>query len=180
MDQETLDAFLTELTALSQKYNIEIGGCGCCQSPWLAPVDCTDRVYTADGPSAGMESEVCRYHSCERRTLLHRGGEIMHTTYYIVRNKHTRAYFHWCGRGSTAQELATEGTVPPRLFVSARSAKCALKWWLRGAFHEEHHRSGSILGELDDYVNLICSPRPERKAEDMEIVPIKLIPGGES
>jgi len=48
MNQETLDAFLTELTALSRKYNIEIGGCGCCQSPWLAPVDCTDRVYTAD------------------------------------------------------------------------------------------------------------------------------------
>lgn len=28
-------AFLKELTALSQKYDIYIQGCGCCGSPWL-------------------------------------------------------------------------------------------------------------------------------------------------
>lgn len=30
-----LKAFLQELTALSDKYEIYIGGCGCCGSPWL-------------------------------------------------------------------------------------------------------------------------------------------------
>ena len=35
MDKKKLKAFLIELTALTDKYNIEIGGCGCCGSPWL-------------------------------------------------------------------------------------------------------------------------------------------------
>lgn len=30
-----LKAFLQELTALSDKYEIYIEGCGCCGSPWL-------------------------------------------------------------------------------------------------------------------------------------------------
>ncbi len=29
--------FLAELTKLSQKYGMHIGGCGCCDSPWVAP-----------------------------------------------------------------------------------------------------------------------------------------------
>ena len=29
------EAFLEELTALSQKYGITIHACGCCESPWL-------------------------------------------------------------------------------------------------------------------------------------------------
>ena len=33
------DEFITELTALSIKYNLWIGGCGCCQSPWAMPLD---------------------------------------------------------------------------------------------------------------------------------------------
>lgn len=31
-------AFLDELTKLTKKYHIEIGGCGCCGSPFLNPV----------------------------------------------------------------------------------------------------------------------------------------------
>lgn len=30
-----LDEFLVELTTLCSKYNMTIGGCGCCDSPWL-------------------------------------------------------------------------------------------------------------------------------------------------
>lgn len=33
--QERLNAFLKELGELTKKYKIEIGGCGCCGSPWL-------------------------------------------------------------------------------------------------------------------------------------------------
>lgn len=32
---EKNDKFLEELTELTKKYGIEIGGCGCCGSPWL-------------------------------------------------------------------------------------------------------------------------------------------------
>lgn len=30
-----MEDFLKELTILSKKYNITIGACGCCNSPWL-------------------------------------------------------------------------------------------------------------------------------------------------
>lgn len=36
MTREQLTDFLTELTALSKKYKIVIGGCGCCGSPYVA------------------------------------------------------------------------------------------------------------------------------------------------
>lgn len=32
------DDFLRELSALSRKHNIAIGGCGCCSSPWIEPL----------------------------------------------------------------------------------------------------------------------------------------------
>lgn len=32
---EKVKMFLTELTTLTDKYNIVICGCGCCGSPWL-------------------------------------------------------------------------------------------------------------------------------------------------
>jgi len=35
MTQDQKDAFLAELTELSRKHRIAIGGCGCCGSPWL-------------------------------------------------------------------------------------------------------------------------------------------------
>lgn len=35
MDKDKEAAFLTELAALSKKYNIIVGGCGECGSPWI-------------------------------------------------------------------------------------------------------------------------------------------------
>lgn len=35
VNAERLERFLQELTALSDKYEIYIEGCGCCGSPWL-------------------------------------------------------------------------------------------------------------------------------------------------
>lgn len=44
-----LDKFLEELSALTKKYGIEIGGCGCCGSPYLVDhhVD-TDYIIGTD------------------------------------------------------------------------------------------------------------------------------------
>lgn len=33
------EAFIEELTALSKKYRVIIGGCGCCDSPYLVDFD---------------------------------------------------------------------------------------------------------------------------------------------
>ncbi len=35
---ERVEAFLVELSALSRKHGIEIGGCGCCGSPYLSDI----------------------------------------------------------------------------------------------------------------------------------------------
>ena len=36
---KNIESFLKELTALSRKYNLEIGGCGCCGSPWIYEIN---------------------------------------------------------------------------------------------------------------------------------------------
>jgi hypothetical protein len=35
MENEKIDSFLNDLTKLSVKYNLYIGGCGCCGSPFI-------------------------------------------------------------------------------------------------------------------------------------------------
>ena len=37
--QFKLNKFLTELAELTKKYDISIGGCGCCGSPYLQRID---------------------------------------------------------------------------------------------------------------------------------------------
>lgn len=33
--KEKVQAFLDDLTKLSREYRLQIGGCGCCGSPWI-------------------------------------------------------------------------------------------------------------------------------------------------
>ena len=51
--QKELESFLAELTALSEKYNLYIGGCGCCGSPWIdrpgAPNEATELRMNSNG-----------------------------------------------------------------------------------------------------------------------------------
>lgn len=46
MNSEALQEFLAELTLLSQKHKLRIGGCGCCGSPWVEPLT-EPKVYVA-------------------------------------------------------------------------------------------------------------------------------------
>ena len=44
IDEGDLKNFTTELQVLCEKYNIRIGGCWCCDSPWLESFE-GDSVY---------------------------------------------------------------------------------------------------------------------------------------
>lgn len=46
MKMNNKELFLKELTELSKKYDIYIGGCGCCGSPYL---DDEEPEYPSDG-----------------------------------------------------------------------------------------------------------------------------------
>lgn len=43
---ERQDKFLVELTKLTMKYGVAIGGCGCCGSPYLWHMENPKGVYT--------------------------------------------------------------------------------------------------------------------------------------
>ena len=50
---ENQQKFLAELTALSEKHNLYIGGCGCCGSPWIirpgAPNEAIELYMNSNG-----------------------------------------------------------------------------------------------------------------------------------
>lgn len=50
LEKETVARFLADLTALTHRYGIQIGGCGCCGSPFLNETKAGDRnlVYSVD------------------------------------------------------------------------------------------------------------------------------------
>lgn len=59
MNNEKLIEFLAELTKLTDKYGFEIGGCGCCGSPWVA----------SDGKDSGERLEYDEEKGCYRVDL---------------------------------------------------------------------------------------------------------------
>jgi hypothetical protein len=54
--EHDLAAFLTELSALTAKHGIEIGGCGCEGSPWLIPITGAPASAIADGLTFDRET----------------------------------------------------------------------------------------------------------------------------
>lgn len=75
MDNEKLIEFLTELTKLTDKYGFEIGGCGCCNSPWV----------TSNGRNCGVELTYDEEKSCYRVDLY--DGYDYHEPIYVYGNK---------------------------------------------------------------------------------------------
>lgn len=59
---------------------------------------------------------------------------------------------------------------PPRLFTNLRAARNALTCWLSGVISQKWSYDPDS-GYYDD-LDLETSPRPDRKREEMEIVPI--------
>ena len=57
--QELLDAFLAELRALTLKYGVEIGECGCCGSPSLTKIKVEDSTGEARYKVLGPPDEWC-------------------------------------------------------------------------------------------------------------------------
>ena len=55
-----LEEFLKELSELTKKYELKIGGCGCCGSPWI--VDLNGRGCCGDG--LRYKSEEQKYFVC--------------------------------------------------------------------------------------------------------------------
>jgi hypothetical protein len=75
MNNEKLIEFLTELTKLTDKYGFEIGGCGCCGSPWV----------TSDGGDGGVELKYDEEKFCYRINLDSSCGH--HKPIYVYGNK---------------------------------------------------------------------------------------------
>lgn len=57
-----LAQFLEELTALTNKYGIEIAGCGCCSSPYLLD---TDHDFLVLGEELSFDRETKTYAATE-------------------------------------------------------------------------------------------------------------------
>jgi hypothetical protein len=56
MDDDTQRQFLLELTALTRKYGIAIGGCGCCESPYLRTADDVTAPHAGYAITSGVNS----------------------------------------------------------------------------------------------------------------------------
>lgn len=70
------------------------------------------------------------------------------------------------GRGGSHVEPVEPNPVqPPRLFHNKAAAKIALSHWLKGAL------TVSYFGDDEDWH---LEPKPHRKREDMEVVPVNL------
>jgi len=52
LTQKQIDLFLKDLTELTNKHKIVIGGCGCCESPWIEEADFIGE-YHASGSDGG-------------------------------------------------------------------------------------------------------------------------------
>ena len=49
------EGFLRELTELSRKYGLYIGGCGCCGSPWVSTRGMPGGEYVLRYPRPGLD-----------------------------------------------------------------------------------------------------------------------------
>lgn len=91
--------------------------------------------------------------------------------FYVIRHKPTGGFLPELSgvrAGFTYTEPQTHGV--PRLFESAVGAKRALTWWLKGI--TSVFKSRDWEGDYDETWSTTFEEH--RKAEDMEIIPVRL------
>lgn len=92
--------------------------------------------------------------------------------FFAIRHKPSGGFLPQSDRSRRGGFTHTVPTtyLPPRLFASMGAAKAALTWWLKG--ETSVHISRSYEGEYDE--DWSTSPRPDRRTEEMEVVPVTL------
>jgi hypothetical protein len=92
--------------------------------------------------------------------------------YFAIKHKPTGKLMPQIPRGQkaggTRVELQDKG--PPRLFVNETAAKNALRWWLGGVVTVSCYQN--YEGDYDEGWQV--TPKPERKAEEMEIIRVEI------
>lgn len=56
-----LKEFLDGLSELTQKYGLEIGGCGCCGSPWVEEIEGNERLDELTYDREAKKYRVCDF-----------------------------------------------------------------------------------------------------------------------
>jgi len=91
---------------------------------------------------------------------------------YIIQQISTKLHLpSGRSRGFTHDEPT--GAQPPRIFFRKRDAQAALRCWLQGEWSEKSYQD-SYTGEWDYGGPEPTKKRPDRKAEDMEVVEIEI------
>lgn len=92
--------------------------------------------------------------------------------YYAILHKPSGKFIQAFGKNQSKGGTHLEpGDGCPRLFANRVAAGNALKWWLKG---KTIRTFGGGYFEDDDVENWHLEPVPERKAEDMAIVEVRL------
>lgn len=93
--------------------------------------------------------------------------------YWVIRHKPSGGYLPGLSSGLRAGYTHTEPDLHaiPRLFGNAAAAKRALTWWLKGVTSVDRSRDSFTL-EYDETWHE--EAMPERKPEDMEVIPALL------
>jgi len=98
----------------------------------------------------------------------------MNRELYAIQHIPSGGYLPEVGKSYTRSEHSTKGI--PRLFASAGGAKRALAWWLKGITTVRMVAPGfSWDGSDDPEEDWDILNMPERKAEDMKVVPVVLL-----
>ena len=98
-------------------------------------------------------------------------------TYYAIKHVPTGNYLPQLRkkRGHSHSEPLPLDKAVPRLHRTVRTAKVALWYWLRGAWVEEWGNSDWESGGGREYEGNVAVKKPERKREEMEIVPMHVL-----
>lgn len=95
---------------------------------------------------------------------------------FAIRHKPSGGFLPGLPSGLRAGYTSTEPTTHdvPRLFIDKGAANRALTWWLKGTIYVNRYQSTNpdSWGEVcEDWKEELI---PERKREDMEVVPVLL------